>query len=203
MIDDRGMERFVKDPKLLIELCRKVVEHLIPNSEHGSVAEKEAQLREISRSIERLEKIGVPIPDALRAEKTRLAAALSIQTEVSPSLNLLVEGLEALLHELKVRIGKGPKPNPRGGSQTTRDALIPYLLDSLTELGGSAHCSDVLGRMERKLQGRFLQGDLEHDDTHGVKWKHNAHFARLKLANDGILIKDSPRGYWQFAKRPK
>ena len=53
MGDDRGTERFVKDPRLLIELCRKVVDQLVPGSDHGSAAEKEAQLREISRSIER------------------------------------------------------------------------------------------------------------------------------------------------------
>jgi hypothetical protein len=73
----------------------------------------------------------------------------------------------------------------------------------LTELGGSAHCNDVLALMERKLQGRFFPGDLEDDDSFGVKWKHNAHWARLKLANDGVLIKDSPRGYWQLRKRLK
>ena len=43
----------------------------------------EAQLREIARAIDKLDKLGVPVPDALRAEKTRLAAALGVSAEAS------------------------------------------------------------------------------------------------------------------------
>ena len=65
------VERYVKDPSLLIELCREVIDRLDAGSNDDDTTAMEAQLREIARTIEKLEKMGVPVPDALRAEKTR------------------------------------------------------------------------------------------------------------------------------------
>ena len=207
------IDRFVKDPSLLVDLCREVIERLNAGNDNTEIAPMEAQLREIAKAVEKLEKSGIPVPDAWRAEKTRLAAALGIKTETLRSLRLLANGLQAVCSELSDRIGmpstspipkKVGKPTPRGpAKQTSQSMMMSYLIEALTELGGAAHCNDVLRLMEGKLRGKFLPEDLEKDHTFGVKWKHNAHFARLKLANDGIMIKDSPRGYWQLSKRAK
>jgi hypothetical protein len=207
------IDRLVKDPSLLIDLCREVIDLIDNSPEDPRAGEKEAQLREIAKAIEKLKKIGVAVPDPLRAEKTRLAADLNIKTETNQTLRLLIEGFEKIIQELKARFGQITKPKANqqqvvnhsldGKRRTSRNDLIQHLLDSLKELGGSAHCNDVLDLMERSLQGKFLPGDLDKDDSFGVKWKHNAHWARLKLANDGILIKNSPRGYWQLNKRSK
>jgi hypothetical protein len=213
MSNGADIDRYVKDPGLLIELCRAVVDRLDAGTDHVATGAMQAQLLEIAKAIERLENMGVDVPDTFRAEKTRLAAALGTKTEASQALKQLTQGFEEVLQGLKVRLGRvsspavSQRPSGRrtraGTSQTPRYEIISFLLDSLTELGGSAHCNEVLVLMERKLQGRFLPGDLEDDDSFGVKWKHNAHWARLKLANDGTLIKDSPRGYWQLKKRLK
>jgi hypothetical protein len=207
------IDRFIKDPSLLIELCRDVIDRIDSIPADPKTSEKQMQLREIGKAVEKLEKMGVSVPDSLRAEKIRLISSLSIKTDAIQTLANLIEGFEKILNDLKTRIGRPPirlmtksvgKRSPHlEKNQTPRTVIISCLLDSLNELGGSAYCNDVLALMEKKLQDKFLPGDLENDGSFGEKWKHNAHWARLKLANDDILIKDSPRGYWQLSKRAK
>ena len=83
MSDGSEIERFVKDPGLLVELCREVIDEIDAGTDETDSAEREAQLREIAKAIERLEKVGVSVPDVLRAEKTRLAASLRPDCEPS------------------------------------------------------------------------------------------------------------------------
>ena len=106
------VERYVKDPSLLVELCREVIERLDAGADNSETAAMEAQLREIARAIDKLDKQGVPVPDALRAEKTRLAAALGVSAEATQTLNHLADELEELLNDLKARIGRTPETTP-------------------------------------------------------------------------------------------
>lgn len=210
MSQDFSVGRFVKDPSLLVALCREVVEMIDGETDSEEAATMEAQLREIANTVERLEKIGVAVPDGLRAEKIRLSAALDVKKESSFALNLLQEGLEKVLKDLKTRLGhvkrssvsgkRKRRTSSSGKNHTHQSEMISCLIESLEELGGSAHCNEVLDLMGQKLQGKFMPGDLEYDKSHSVKWRHNAHWARLKLANDGVLVKHSPRGYWQLSK---
>ena len=105
MSDDFDIDRFAKDPSLLVELCREVIELI--DGEIGSEdgATMDAQLREIAKTVERLQKIDVVVPDGLRAEKIRLAAALGIKKESFLTLSLLQEGLEKVVKDLKIRLG--------------------------------------------------------------------------------------------------
>jgi len=105
MSDNFGIERFAKDPNLLINLCREVIELIDGGTGGEAVTTMEAQLWEIARTVERLEKIGVAVPDGLRAEKIRLAAALDIKKESFLTLSLLQEGLAKVLQDLTTRLG--------------------------------------------------------------------------------------------------
>ena len=207
MTHETEIERYVKEPNLLVDLCQKVITRLDSDVINGEKATKEAQLREIARAINMLDKQGVPIPETLRAEKTSLAAAVEIISDTSHSLTLLINGLNAILlgcskstNRKKTKTHKTKGNRTSTEKQTSQSELIPYLLESLEELGGNAKCNKVLELMERKLTTRFLPGDLEYDSGFKLKWRHNAHWARLKLANDGVLKKDSPRGIWQFSE---
>jgi hypothetical protein len=81
MSDGTDIDRFVKDPTMLVELCREVIDQLDASSDDAVVAEQEAQLRAIAKAVEQLEKSGVTVPDPLRTEKTRLAASLAVHTD--------------------------------------------------------------------------------------------------------------------------
>ena len=83
----------------------------------------ETQLREIARTIERLEKADTSVPDVLRAEKTRLAAALSVRNETVQALNRFVDGIEGLLKELKARLGRNDTPVGNKKIRRTRSRL--------------------------------------------------------------------------------
>lgn len=203
------VERYVKDPSLLVELCREVVERLDGGSDNGETAAMEAQLREIARAIDKLDKLGVPVPDALRAEKTRLAAALGVSAEATQTLNHLADELDELLKELKDRIGRTPEAAPskkprakRSKSPKTDKSILRRLIvEALRHLGGSAPKNDVLKYMEEKLHGKLLPGDLEwREATNDHAWQNNACWERYAMAQDGTLKTGSPRGIWELSE---
>ena len=111
MNDDFGIDRFAKDPNLLVELYRDVIELIDGETGSEESVTMEAQLREIAKTVERLEKIGVAVPDGLRAEKIRLSVAVGIKKESFLTLSLLQEGLETVLKDLNTRLGHVQKPS--------------------------------------------------------------------------------------------
>lgn len=202
-------ERYVKDPSLLVELCREVIERLDAGGDNGETSAMEAQLWEIARAIDKLDKQGVPVPDALRAEKTRLAAALGVSAEATQTLNHLADKLEELLKELKDRIGRTPetatakKPRTKRSKspKTDKTILRQLIVDALRHLGGSAPKNDVLKYMEGKLHGKLLPGDLEwREATNDHAWQNNACWERYAMTQDGTLKTGSPRGIWELSE---
>lgn len=75
------IESYVRSPRLLVELITEVVDRFSNGQDESETTVMETQLREVAKAIDNLDKVGVTIPDALRAEKTRLAAALGKQAE--------------------------------------------------------------------------------------------------------------------------
>nr|WP_321469284.1 hypothetical protein [uncultured Desulfobulbus sp.] len=203
------VERYVKDPSLLVELCREVIERLDAGSENGETAAMEAQLREIARAIDKLDKLGVPVPDALRAEKTRLAAALGVSAEATQTLNHLADELDELLKELKDRIGRTPETAPakkfrtkRSKSPKTEASTFRQLIVAvLKSCGGRAKVAEVLDGVEERLKGKLLPGDLEvRQDGKTLAWRNNAQWERLRMVHDGVLRSDSPNGIWELSE---
>jgi ribosomal protein S20 len=207
MGQDGAVERYVKDPSSLVELCREVIERLDAGSDNGETAAMEAQLREIAHAIDKLDKQGVPVPDALRAEKTRLAAALGLSAEATQTLNHLADELEELVKDLNDRIGRTPEATtakkPRAqrskSPKTDKSILRQLIVEALRHFGGSAPKNDVLKYMEEKLQGKLLPGDLEwREATNDHAWQNNACWERYAMTQDGTLKTGSPRGIWEL-----
>lgn len=203
------VERYVNEPSLLVELCREVVDRLDTGSDNGETAAMEAQLREIARAIDNLDKLGVPVPDTLRAEKTRLAAALGISAESTQTLNHLADDLEDLLSDLKSRLGRVPvttsvkKPRAKRSKapKTENSVLRQLIIEALQHNGGSAQKTDVLQYMEQQLQGKLLPGDLVwRDSAKESAWKNNAAWERSAMKKAGILKSDSPLGIWELSE---
>ncbi len=212
MARDHDIRPFLDDPSLLTETFREVIKALVSSGEDDVTHEKEAQLREIAKGIEQLEKAGVPVLDVLRGEKTRLAAELAMQSERLAVLNRLADEMEEILRDLKAKIGRSDKPaggkkrrqkRPRSGKEQTPQSEFARLIpEALRELGGVAECNAVLAVIEEKIKGKLLPGDLEYDERFQLKWRHNAHWARLKLVKDGVILKKSSRGrgYWELSE---
>jgi hypothetical protein len=202
------VEQYVKNPELLIDLCRSVVVQLKSGVESDQIGPMNAQLREIATAIEKLEKQNVMVPEPLRAEKTRIAAALTMQTDASEELRQFGVGLESMLAEIKLIIGKatsnrGSKPGKKRSMtpKTPSSTLRQLIIESLGELGGSARKNDVLGLIEKKLEGELLPGDMEwRNATNDYAWQNNACWERYRMAQENILKTGSPRGTWELSE---
>lgn len=201
------LDRLVKDPSLLMDLCREVIDRLDTENDEAETAPMEAQLREIAKAVEKLEKLGVPVPDALRAEKTRLAAALGVRTEATQAMQHLADDLEELLRDLKSRLGRDVDPSTPKKSRVKRsrspktgsDVLREHIIHTLRKFGGRGKVAEVLDEMERELKGKLLPGDLEiRQDGKTLAWRNNAQWERLRMVHDGTLRQDSPNGVWEL-----
>jgi len=205
---DIDIECFVKDPGLLIKLCSEVIERICNTPEDPKIGEKEAQLREIAKAIAKLEKIKVPIPDALRAEKTKLAAALGHKAYGIPAIPFLIDEFENILKDLnkrlnygvhKSKVGTGHRTKRSRSPKTDKQTLRENIVRALKQLGGRARVPEVIEEMGRQLEDKLLPGDMEwRESTAEYAWQNNAKWERYKMTQDGTLRSDSQRGYWEL-----
>lgn len=205
------IESYVRNPRLLVELITEVVDRFGNGQDESETTVMETQLREVAKAIDNLDKVGVTIPDALRAEKTRLAAALGKQAEAMQALSLLTDELDDIVKNLKSRLGseeqtteKKPRKKRSRLPKTDNATLRQIMIEALQHLGGSSQKNEVLKYMEQKLQDKFLPGDLEwRDSCKSAVWQNNACWERYQMVEDGILKIGSPRGIWELSEEHK
>ena len=208
MNDETDKSRYVKDPNLLVELCRDVIDLLDASSEEVSVAEQEAQLRAIAKAVEQLEKAGVTVPDPLRAEKTRLAASLAMHTDAKQALGQLADEFQDILQDLRERLGQKaatPEAKPRGkhskSPKTEKAVWRKLIIEALTQLGGSAHKNDLYQKITRNYEDKFLPRDFEYlPDGKRIAWKNYCDWEGTLMRKEGLLKADSPRGVWELSE---
>jgi len=206
----QDIDRFVKDPSLLVELCREVIDELDSGTDDSDIGERVAQLREIAKTIERLEKAGVSVPDVLRGEKTRLAAALGVNDDSTRRLIDLLEGLGSVIRDLRARIerrqpktiAKNVHPLRKTPERLPRQQLRVEIVKSLKNLGGKASRRDVFREMEQSLGDKFLPADLAvltaKDGTKSYSWQQSARKERTRMVEDEILTIDPATGEWEL-----
>ncbi|NLV46847.1 MAG: hypothetical protein GXY07_20395 [Candidatus Hydrogenedentes bacterium] len=201
MISDADIQVFVYDPKEFIQFCEKVVNRIVLEYQDDNHQELATQLDALKHAMRQMERRGAPIPDSIQIEYDRLEQRLR-DSEASQTIADLRDGLRAIANDLnRQTVVAAPTPRqPRGQAATPQADLKPVLVESLRELGGSAPCNDVLALMERKLAGRLLPGDHEPDARHVERWRHNAHWARLQLVQEGVIKENSSRGWWQLVR---
>jgi hypothetical protein len=77
--------------------------------------------------------------------------------------------------------------------------VIP-LLASLAELGGTAPAREVIKAVGEKLSGTLTVADRESLASGAVRWENRVQFVRLRLVNEGLLERVSPRGTWTLSQ---
>jgi len=208
MSDSNDMERFAKDPGLLVELCQDVIDRLDVTADEALVAEQEAQLKVIARAVDQLEKSGVAVPDMLRAEKSRLVLALASYTESRQMLTQLADEFDELLKNLRERLGQngaGAEIKPRQKRsklpRTSKEALRLLIIQSLESRHGKATVSEVKADLSKFLDGKLQAGDLEYrQDGKTLVWLNNVQWERLQMCRDGLIRNDSKSGVWELAE---
>ena len=203
------VDRFAQDPGQLVELSRDVIEQSDASNGDVSVTDQEAQLRAIAKAVEQLEKSGVAVPDTLRAEKTRLAAALALQRDAKQALAQLADEFGEIARDLYERAGQPApspeKPKPRAKRsklpKTSKAVLREQIVLALRKLDGQARVADVIDEMTRTLDGKLLPGDkVWRSATNEPAWQNNAKWERYQMTQDGTLRSDSPRGTWELGE---
>jgi len=186
MTDTSDVLPLARDPSLLLEALRDLIEYLDSDAEEVSVAEQEVQLRAIAKAVEQLEKAGVAVPEPLRAEKTRIVAAIAVHREARQALAQLADELTEIVTDLRQRIGqaetKAPEAKPKVKRaklpKTSKQILREQIVLALKQLGGRAKLSDVIEEMTRELDGKLLPGDLVwREATNEPAWQNNAKWA--------------------------
>lgn len=191
--------------EVLTRELREIAGQMLGLTPSPESREKTNQLREVSRTIERLESSRISVPAELRNLKTTLVTELSLEEEVGEALESLRGELESMSADIqkilpaKDHDAKPRRRRPRSNvPRTDKQVLREYLVKALKAHGGRASIHDALKWMKEHLQHRFLPGDLETRTSGEVVWENNTCWERYNLVQEGILKSDSPRGVWEL-----
>ncbi len=206
MNDNKSVSELKAEALEAIELLSATIDELaeIANSIPETDA-KRAQLREISRSIQELEKRNIPVPDGLRQLRTSIASELGPVDEAKEAIRETAKCLAETMRRLE---GLGltsrikPKRRSRRSSSptTSNSTLRELIIEALRSHGGRATRGEVLARIERRLRGQFTARDLETYSGRDKVWWNRASVERQNMVRERILKNDSPIGIWELAE---
>ena len=209
MVHEEDIERFAKNPALLVAVCQAVFQRLGQSDSPHQHANTEAQLRAVAKSIDMLAKQGVPVPDALRAEKLRLAATADSHNTITGALGELLTKLEMLIGEYKACLGHAPEaevPSQTRGKQDGPPEISPAVLkhtiiDVLQEFGGHARGPEVIYQVDERLARHPTFRSRDHSRL-GMEgsWRIMIDWARLQLIQEGLLHIDTLDGQWTLVE---
>ena len=75
------------------------------------------------------------------------------------------------------------------------------MLKIIAEHGGRAAAREVLDELETRLDGLLTDIDRQSLASGNVRWRNRAQFVRLRLIEQGDLVKSSPRGVWELSEQ--
>jgi hypothetical protein len=84
---------------------------------------------------------------------------------------------------------------PRGSLLPEEEYDVP-LLRTLEEHGGSASFKEAVAGVDDKLGDRLTDLDRAQLSSGTIRWESRLQFVRLRLVENGLMDKNSPRGVW-------
>jgi hypothetical protein len=84
---------------------------------------------------------------------------------------------------------------PRGSLLPEEEYDLP-LLRTLEEHGGAASFKEAVAGVSEKLGDRLTDLDRAKLSSGAIRWESRLQFVRLRLVENGLMDKDSPRGVW-------
>jgi hypothetical protein len=85
-------------------------------------------------------------------------------------------------------------------------ALLPEerywlpLLTALVEFGGHAPYRQLVDRVGELLKNDLTDLDLAPLNTGGIRWQSRLQFVRLRLVEQGLMVRESGRGVWAISE---
>lgn len=98
----------------------------------------------------------------------------------------------------KKKVPQRKRRIPAGSVLPESEYDLP-LLGALIELGGSAPSREVTERVGVSLKGKLTEADYERLASGGIRWENRLQFVRLRLIQQGLMIKESGRGVWAIS----
>jgi hypothetical protein len=92
-------------------------------------------------------------------------------------------------------------PRARTGSILPEATYEVPVLEIISEHGGRAPAREVLDELGKRLRDRLTDVDHEKLVSGDVRWRNRAQFVRLRLVEQGDMVKDSPRGVWEISEQ--
>lgn len=114
-------------------------------------------------------------------------------------------GLSRLGSPSRTLVAERPKTRKNSKTKRSRAAagtLLPEseyhrpILEILSDHGGSAPKQVVIDEVGKRLADRLTEVDRDELDSGGIRWQSRTQFARLRLADRGLIDKNAPRGTW-------
>ena len=193
------------DVKQAMEVLEQYIQLvLVETSENQADSTLTAQLREITKAIERLEKQNITVPDSLLTEKLNLLS-LTVQPSISTELvnevysrlNVLMEGITKILR--LSNNGKQAKSRRSKLPMTKRQTLQENIIIALKKLNGSANRNLIIERVGEQLNDLLLPGDLEwRDDWKCYVWQNRVSWELTNMRMAGILKPKRKTGLWEL-----
>ena len=97
------------------------------------------------------------------------------------------------------------KSKLKRGLRTPEDKFFIPILGSLIELGGKAEMKDVLKLVQDKMRDILNEYDYETlpSNPKQKRWENTAQWARNTMVNEGLLVRNSPKGIWEITEKGK
>ena len=92
-------------------------------------------------------------------------------------------------------------PRAKTGTILHEAAYELPMLGIISEHGGRAAAREVLDELGTRLDGQFTEVDRHELASGDVRWRNRAQFVRLRLVEQGDMVKDSPRGMWELSEQ--
>ena len=70
------------------------------------------------------------------------------------------------------------------------------LLSALVEMGGSGPSRDIIESVGALLADKLTELDRATIKSGGIRWQSRVQFVRLRLVEQGLMLKDTGRGIW-------
>lgn len=210
-VTPEDIDLYVNSPDLLLGLLSEVIKALDAQRKSMELDEREKQLQEIAKTIDKLEQVKVSVPDELRKLKVGLVAELAIRDEANELMEELADGLDDALQTLNSLLGrnknngnlsaKEPRKRKLKQPRTPDEVLRVGIITVLKNMNGSGHIQQILTAMEQQLAGQLLEHDLESVASgKQLVWQNNVCWERNKMVKQGILKNDSLRGIWELTE---
>jgi hypothetical protein len=120
-------------------------------------------------------------------------------------INLALDALDKSLG--RAVPAKAPDPSkvepkrPAAGAQKLPQKELRWpLVETLRELGGGAHVSEIKALLEKKVEHKLGEADYLPVSTGDARWWNAACWERDAMVKEGLLASGSKRGYWELSE---